>query len=99
MHNMKVMGTLLGKYNIRTNTISPGTYPSQMTAGGVIDVRNASSWEGRVSPVDQIPMQRPGKAKDMAGAILWLAGEGGGYTNGCVLVTDGGRLSVLPGSH
>lgn len=98
-HMMKVMGTLLGKYNIRTNVIAPGIYPSQMTTGNVIDERNASFLDGKVYPVDHIPMQRAGREEEMAGTILWLAGEGGGYTNGCVVVTDGGRLSILPGSY
>lgn len=35
--------------------------------------------------------------QDMAGAILTLCGRGGAYYNGFVLVTDGGRLCILPG--
>jgi NAD(P)-dependent dehydrogenase (short-subunit alcohol dehydrogenase family) len=42
------------------------------------------------------PAERVGTEEDMAGVILYLTSHAGGYCNGSVLVTDGGRLSVLP---
>lgn len=35
----------------------------------------------------------------MAGAILYLSGRAGSYTNGHILVTDGGRLSVMASTY
>jgi NAD(P)-dependent dehydrogenase (short-subunit alcohol dehydrogenase family) len=48
---------------------------------------------------DFIPEERAGDLKDIAGAILFLASRAGGYVNGNVLLTDGGRLSILPATY
>ncbi len=50
-------------------------------------------------PVSQIPAQRWGDEEDMAGVILFLASRAGAYCNGNVLLTDGGRLSVMPSTY
>jgi NAD(P)-dependent dehydrogenase (short-subunit alcohol dehydrogenase family) len=49
--------------------------------------------------MDFIPEQRAGDRKDMAGAVLFLASRAGAYINGNVLLMDGGRLSILPGTY
>ena len=50
-------------------------------------------------PKSFVPEQRPGSVEDMAGAILYLTSRAGAYSNGSVIVTDGGRLSVLPSTY
>lgn len=50
-------------------------------------------------PKTMVPEQRSGRIEDMAGAILFLTSRAGGYLNGNVLVTDGGRLGVVPSSY
>jgi len=50
-------------------------------------------------PKTFVPEQRAGTIEDMAGAILFLTSRAGGYLNGNVLVTDGGRLGVVPSSY
>lgn len=50
-------------------------------------------------PREFLPQQRVGDRKDMAGALLFLTSRAGAYINGNVLLTDGGRLSVLPATY
>lgn len=50
-------------------------------------------------PKDYVPATRTGDEEDMAGAILYLCSRAGAYVNGNILVTDGGRLSVMPATY
>ncbi|KAF1831421.1 NAD(P)-binding protein [Decorospora gaudefroyi] len=91
VHMMKQMATNLVPYDIRSNVIAPGLYPTEMT-DGIFEVKD--KW-----PRDFIPLQRAGDVKDMAGAILFLTSRAGAYINGNVLLTDGGRLGILPATY
>jgi len=93
-HMMKQLSTAFVPYGIRSNVIAPGLYPSEM-ADSLIE---KLSVEGGF-PKTFVPEQRPGKLEDMAGAILFVTSKAGEYLNGNVLVTDGGRLGVLPSSY
>lgn len=46
-----------------------------------------------------IPARRFGGDEEMAGAILFLSSRSGSYSNGLILTTDGGRLSVMTGTY
>lgn len=100
IHLTKQLATLLAYHNIRANTIAPGIYLSEMTEGmmksqGKYESYNIEgTWDKEV-----IPATRSGDEEDMAGVILWLCSRAGAFTNGCVVVTDGGRLSVLPSTY
>lgn len=50
-------------------------------------------------PKSKLPAQRAGTNEDMAGVVLFLTSRAGAYCNGNVLVTDGGRLSVMPATY
>jgi NAD(P)-dependent dehydrogenase (short-subunit alcohol dehydrogenase family) len=39
----------------------------------------------------QIPMQRPGRADEIAQAIVWLLSPQASYTTGAILDVGGGR--------
>ncbi|KAH8201061.1 hypothetical protein TruAng_004757 [Truncatella angustata] len=83
-HLGKVFATMLVQWNIRSNVIIPGLYPSEMTA---------------FIPMDQIlvsntPAGRAGSCSDIAGVLLYLLGKAGAFVNGSVLLTDGGRLTI-----
>ncbi|KAL9008426.1 MAG: hypothetical protein Q9173_006450 [Seirophora scorigena] len=86
-HLAKQMATQLVPYGIRSSAIAPGLYPSEMSApiiGNGVFAR------------DRIPAERVGSDEDMAGCILYMASRAGAYLNGSVIVTDGGRLSIMP---
>ncbi|KAJ9501248.1 hypothetical protein H2202_003042 [Exophiala xenobiotica] len=100
IHLTKQLSTLLIPYDIRANVIAPGLYFSEMTEGmykaqGKVETHNV---EGTF-PKDVIPATRSGDDQDMAGVILWLCSRAGAYINGCTVVTDGGRLGVVPSSY
>ncbi|EHY52675.1 Short-chain dehydrogenase/reductase PhomF [Exophiala dermatitidis] len=100
IHLTKQLATALVPYDIRANIIAPGLYYSEMTenmykAQGRAETHNV---EGTFTK-DIIPATRSGDEQDMAGVILWLCSRAGAYINGCVVVTDGGRLGVVPSSY
>ncbi|KAH4011399.1 hypothetical protein HBI81_096810 [Parastagonospora nodorum] len=83
-------------WGIRANVIAPGVYPSEISAGvDNLDDKNSSRRPPKI-PASEIPLERFGGEQDMASAILYLASSGGGYLNGCTIVTDGGRLGAFP---
>ncbi|KAI9834081.1 MAG: hypothetical protein M1819_003366 [Sarea resinae] len=95
-HLMKSLSTALIPYHIRTNIIAPGIYPSDM-AGPLIGDRDPTE-EGAFEP-SIIPIGRAGTVEDMSGVVLYLCSRAGGYSNGCVVITDGGRLGVMPATY
>jgi len=68
---------------IRVNTVRPGFIYTDMHAEG--------GEPGRVDRlVSQIPLQRGGKAEDVAKAIVWLLSDKASYAVGtCIDVTGG----------
>lgn len=66
------------------------TFSGEMTAG-------ATDRPG--FNVGTIPAGRFGTEEDMRGTVLYLASRAGAYSNGVVLITDGGRLSQIPSSY
>lgn len=68
-------------------------YPSEMTEN-VMKINEEKGWSK-----DVVPEQRPGDAQDMTGAVLFLVSRAGAYVNGNVLLSDGGRLGVVPSSY
>ncbi|CAG7979754.1 unnamed protein product [Penicillium salamii] len=96
-HLVKMLSTNFSDYDIRVNGIAPGLYLSEMSA----DLFNDTGIDGQgVSegsfPREMIPATRGGSEEDMAGLIIWLASNSGGYINGNIVITDGGRVSVVP---
>jgi NAD(P)-dependent dehydrogenase (short-subunit alcohol dehydrogenase family) len=96
-HLVKMLSTAFAYYGIRVNGISPGLYSSDMAD----HIFRASGIQGRAIsdgsfPKEMIPATRGGSEEDLAGLIVWLASNSGGYINGNILLTDGGRISVAP---
>ncbi|KAI7786605.1 short chain dehydrogenase reductase [Diaporthe eres] len=95
-HLAKMMATNFVQWGIRSNVIAPGYYPSEMSVGkGKLDENNRNHINIEIPP-EEVPLGKVGDEEDMAAAILFLAGKGGKYLNGNVVITDGGRLGISP---
>lgn len=70
--------------NILANAIAPGFIETDMTAAMTADARAALS--------AQIPLERLGTPKDVAGIAAFLASEHAAYITGQVFVVDGGMV-------
>ena len=72
----------LASRNVQVNAVAPGFIDTDMTR----DLTEAA----RAELSRQIPMGKTGTAKQVADAVLFLAGEGSDYITGQVLCVDGG---------
>jgi len=72
---------------IRINSIAPGVFPSEMTAG-----ESGSDQKSHIEKekYEKVPARRPGKDQDMAGAVLFAAANQ--YLNGQTVAVDGGYI-------
>ena len=72
-HLAKNLAVELGPRNIRTNSISPGFFPSKL-ANGLIEILGGEEELNRANP-----SRRLGIADDIGAAVLFLSGKGGNY--------------------
>lgn len=71
---------------VRINSIAPGVFPSEMTAGE--SGADQKSHIPKDKYADKVPAARPGKDEDMAQAVLFFAANQ--YLNGQTVAVDGG---------
>lgn len=69
---------------VRVNAVRPGIIDTDIHASGGQPGRAAQS-------AALIPMRRPGRADEVARAIVWLLSDEASYTTGAVLDVTGGR--------
>lgn len=103
-HIVMMLSTFFGEHEIkiRANVVAPGLYPSELTDTATGSLKKFQGKDGAfegagVTDGKQSVAQRTGSEEDFAGTILFLASKAGAYVNGEVLITDGGRCSILPG--
>jgi 3-oxoacyl-[acyl-carrier protein] reductase len=77
----KYMATHFGKYNIQTNSISPGGIYNGQSEDFVENYKNKT------------PLGRMGKTADICNALNFLCSEKTDYINGQNIVVDGGFLA------
>ena len=80
----KSMAREVASRNITVNVVAPGFIDTDMT--------RALNEDQRAAMAGQIPLGRLGDPADIAGAVLFLAGPGGGYITGETLNVNGGML-------
>ncbi|OGT58957.1 MAG: hypothetical protein A3F43_04455 [Gammaproteobacteria bacterium RIFCSPHIGHO2_12_FULL_42_10] len=88
----QTMANALGKYNIRVNSISPGTHKTEM---------NRHHWEKETDlhkkMISVTALMRAAEANEIAGTVIYLASSQSSYTTGTDIIVDGGYLSHCPG--
>lgn len=72
----------LGRRNVRVNAVAPGFFDTDMT--------RAMDPKVLEQLVQGVPMRRIGRPEELAAMVRFLAGPGGTYITGQVLVVDGG---------
>jgi NAD(P)-dependent dehydrogenase (short-subunit alcohol dehydrogenase family) len=74
----------LAAEGVRVNAVRPGIIET--------DIHADSGEPGRAqASAGQIPMKRPGRADEVAAAIVWLLSDEASYTTGTIIDVSGGR--------
>lgn len=74
----------LGPYGVNVNAITPGLTETEMTK----DITP----EKKALVVNRIPLGRPGRAQDVAGAVVFLASSLADFISGEMMDVDGGFM-------
>lgn len=90
-YTMRLYAIQAGPRGINVNCILPGVIISDAwrkysTVGGGPDDNNVAEAIGR-----RVPMQHPGRPRNIADAVNFLCSEKGAYITGVALPVDGGR--------
>jgi len=92
---LKSLSNELGPYNIRINSINPGThYTARVTVG----VEQRAKTTGKsIKEIEnemcvEIPLRRFNTAENFGQNVAWLASDVAGYIHGQAIVVDGGRV-------
>jgi NAD(P)-dependent dehydrogenase (short-subunit alcohol dehydrogenase family) len=86
---MKSLALELGPLGITANAVAPGEIATKMT--GQEDEDPRTSGERR-----DLPIPRPGHAREIAAAVAFLASADAAYTTGHSLLVDGGMALMGP---
>jgi 3-oxoacyl-[acyl-carrier protein] reductase len=82
----KSLAQEVGSRNITVNCVAPGLIDTDMT--------KALPDAARETLLSRIPLGRLGSPEDIAHAVAYLAGPGGGYVTGATLHVNGGMYMV-----
>jgi len=74
------------KDNIRVNSVHPGFIETPMTMNNITE-------EYKQKAIKDTPMNRAGKASEVAEMIYFLASSASSFSTGSEFITDGGRLA------
>lgn len=84
----KALAMEWAKYNIRVNSISPGWMRTSLVESEFI-----ANKEKYQEIIENIPMKRFGKPKELGPAVVYLASEASSFVTGENLVIDGGHTA------
>lgn len=90
VHNLtRSLAVTYIKEGIRTNCLAPGPIDTPMSAA------LEPLFENPQTATLFTPMARPGTPLEMAYACLYLSSDEASYTNGAILMVDGGQSAML----
>jgi L-rhamnose 1-dehydrogenase len=81
---VKSMAISLGPHGITCNAVLPGTVETDINREALADPEVRDYWSQRA------PLGRLGLPEDIAGPVLFFAGDDSGWCTGSMLVVDGG---------
>ncbi|HEY83607.1 MAG TPA: SDR family oxidoreductase [Chloroflexi bacterium] len=81
---VKSMAISLGPYGITCNAVLPGTVETDINREALSDPETREYWSKRA------PLGRLGRPDDIAGPVLFFAGDDSAWCTGSMLVVDGG---------
>ncbi|GHU52486.1 3-oxoacyl-ACP reductase [Bacilli bacterium] len=81
IHMTRSLAAEWARYGIRVNSLSPGYIGTPMSADTPQELKDA--W------MPLIPAHRMGDPEELVGAVIYLAADSSGYTNGSDLIVDG----------
>lgn len=84
----RALGAEWGKRGVTVNAICPGFFASELTG----DFVDSDDFLGAVRAY--CPMGRVGKPGELNPALIYLASEEASYTNGSMVVVDGGWTAI-----
>jgi 2-hydroxycyclohexanecarboxyl-CoA dehydrogenase len=85
-HVIRCVAHEFGDKGIRANSISPGGIADTPMSGGGLDLPAVRALYAR-----EIPLGRPGVARDVADAALWLASDESAFVTGQNIHVSGGQ--------
>ena len=84
----KALAVDLASCGIRVNAVAPGPVDTEMARPALSDPDLKSKM------LERIPLGRVGQAKDIAGAVVFLASDAASFITGVTLYVDGGYLAM-----
>jgi NAD(P)-dependent dehydrogenase (short-subunit alcohol dehydrogenase family) len=75
------------KYNIRSNAIAPGPFPTEGAWSRLLPGELVKKFD----PAERIPLKRVGDHQELANLAAYLLSDFSGYVNGEVITIDGGE--------
>jgi 3-oxoacyl-[acyl-carrier protein] reductase len=82
----KSLAVAIAEHNVRVNAVAPGLIDTEIIA----DVADGAMYE----LIEKTPMQRIGKASEIAELVLFLLSERSSFMTGQTLVASGGRVTL-----
>ena len=75
------------KFNIRSNAIAPGPFPTEGAWSRLLPGELAKKFD----PAERIPLKRVGEHQELANLVAYLLSDYSAYVNGEVITIDGGE--------